>query len=185
MTELKKLLSELISFPSISPEDAGCQEFMIQFFEEYGFTILSTGEIYQNMFKSQDILTEKLPSKQDKIDIELGIKIIKSLGELDVGQSVIVEDGYVLGIEAAEGTDNLISRSAALRKKKTGSVLIKMPKQGQDMRIDSPTIGVETINNLAKHKYNGLAIAKNEVIILNSAEVIKIANQHKIFIFII
>lgn len=37
MNELKQLLSELISFPSITPDDAGCQEFMIQFLQNLGF----------------------------------------------------------------------------------------------------------------------------------------------------
>lgn len=34
---LQKILDTLISFPSITPEDAGCQEFMIQFLEQVGF----------------------------------------------------------------------------------------------------------------------------------------------------
>jgi succinyl-diaminopimelate desuccinylase len=38
MDELKQLLSELISFPSITPDDAGCQEFMIQFLQDLGFS---------------------------------------------------------------------------------------------------------------------------------------------------
>jgi succinyl-diaminopimelate desuccinylase len=38
MTDLKKILSQLINFPSITPEDAGCQDFMIQFLEQLGFT---------------------------------------------------------------------------------------------------------------------------------------------------
>jgi succinyl-diaminopimelate desuccinylase len=37
MSELKRILSELISFPSITPDDAGCQEFMIQFLRDLGF----------------------------------------------------------------------------------------------------------------------------------------------------
>ncbi|KTD55907.1 succinyl-diaminopimelate desuccinylase [Legionella sainthelensi] len=35
---LQKILDTLIGFPSITPEDAGCQEFMIQFLEGVGFT---------------------------------------------------------------------------------------------------------------------------------------------------
>ncbi|MFI4963187.1 MAG: M20/M25/M40 family metallo-hydrolase, partial [Legionellales bacterium] len=37
MTGLKKILSTLISFPSITPEDKGCQEYMIHFLEQSGF----------------------------------------------------------------------------------------------------------------------------------------------------
>jgi succinyl-diaminopimelate desuccinylase len=35
---LQELLAQLVSFPSITPEDSGCQEFMIQFLEQLGFT---------------------------------------------------------------------------------------------------------------------------------------------------
>ncbi|MDR3443318.1 MAG: succinyl-diaminopimelate desuccinylase [Legionella sp.] len=38
MSELKNLLSQLISFASITPDDAGCQEFMIQYFQQAGFS---------------------------------------------------------------------------------------------------------------------------------------------------
>lgn len=38
MTKLRELLSQLISFQSITPQDAGCQEFMIQFLKKLGFT---------------------------------------------------------------------------------------------------------------------------------------------------
>ncbi|WP_454780591.1 succinyl-diaminopimelate desuccinylase [Legionella sp. WA2022007384] len=36
--ELQEIVAKLVSFPSITPEDAGCQEFMIQFLEQSGFT---------------------------------------------------------------------------------------------------------------------------------------------------
>ncbi|HRD69606.1 MAG TPA: succinyl-diaminopimelate desuccinylase [Legionella sp.] len=38
MSELKRILSKLISFPSISPRDAGCQNYMIEYLEEAGFS---------------------------------------------------------------------------------------------------------------------------------------------------
>ena len=38
MDKLKELLSELISYPSITPDDAGCQEFMIQYLNDIGFS---------------------------------------------------------------------------------------------------------------------------------------------------
>ena len=115
-------------------------------------------------------VSNKLPSKQDQIDIELGSQVIKSLSNLDIGQSVIIADGYVLGIEAAEGTDALIRRCELLRKTERGGVLVKMAKLTQDMRLDLPTIGPDTIFYLAKHGYNGLAIQKSGVIIVKPAE---------------
>lgn len=38
MSELEKILADLISFPSITPEDQGCQAYMIGFLQKLGFT---------------------------------------------------------------------------------------------------------------------------------------------------
>lgn len=123
-------------------------------------------------------------SRQDKTDIEIGKRILTSLGELDVGQSVIVCDGYVLGIEAAEGTDNLIRRCELLKKNgnKKGGVLVKMSKTGQDLRFDMPTIGPDTIFYLAKHAYNGIAIEKHRVIIAKPDETMELIKKNNLFI---
>lgn len=153
-----------------------------KFFESYGFKIISSSEIYQNQQCDSNIITDTSPTNSDKKDIEFGVKLLNHLSKFDIGQSVIVEDGYVLGIEAAEGTDNLIARCADLRKKSCGGVLIKLSKIGQDNRLDLPTIGVNTIKNLAKYNYKGVAIQKNQVIIAEEEKTIKLANEHKIFI---
>lgn len=101
---------------------------------------------------------------------------------MDVGQSVIISNGYVVGIEAAEGTDNLISRCAILRKENNGGVLVKMSKSAQDMRLDVPAIGPDTIKLLAENKYSGIAIEKSGVIIINPEEVQKMLDENNLFL---
>ncbi|MCC8369634.1 MAG: LpxI family protein [Rickettsia endosymbiont of Oxypoda opaca] len=151
------------------------------FFEGYGFKVISNNDIYKNQKYYVYNTTNTLPSDSDERDIELGIKLLNHLSKLDVGQSVIIEDKYVLGIEAAEGTDNLIIRCASLRKKPKGGVLVKIPKLGQDIRLDIPAIGPDTILNLAKYNYNGIAIKANDVIIVEQELTVKLANERKIF----
>lgn len=149
------------------------------FLEEKGFRVVSSYEILRT---NNDVMTIAVPSRIDNTDIELGIKLLDSIGYLDVGQSVIVDNGYIIGIEAAEGTDNLIERCSYLRKNSTGGVLIKMMKKGQDTRIDIPTIGAKTISNLANYGYKGLAIQKDKVIILEIERSIGLANECGLFI---
>lgn len=179
-----KLLSKILTNKFLG--DDTILRVVADFFEDYGFTVISVQDIYTinaacvNM--QNNILTDRRPSAQEILDIELGTKVITVLGNLDIGQSVIIEDGYVLGIEAAEGTNNLITRCAALRKKETGGVLIKMPKLNQDPRLDLPTVGVETIRLLANHQYNGLAIHYNKVIIIDPQTTIKASNNRGIFL---
>ncbi|WP_341748316.1 LpxI family protein [Candidatus Tisiphia endosymbiont of Dascillus cervinus] len=152
------------------------------FLEEKGFKVVSSYEILRT---NNDVMTIAVPSRIDNTDIELGIKLLDSIGYLDVGQSVIVDNGYIIGIEAAEGTDNLIERCSYLRKNSTGGVLIKMMKKGQDTRIDIPTIGAKTISNLANYAYKGLAIQKDKVIILEIERTIELANECGLFIKLI
>ena len=152
------------------------------FIESKGFKVISPKTLLELGTYEKLYVSNKLPSKQDQIDIELGSQVIKSLSNLDIGQSVIIADGYVLGIEAAEGTDALIRRCELLRKTERGGVLVKMAKLTQDMRLDLPTIGPDTIFYLAKHGYNGLAIQKSGVIIVKPLETIALLNEHELFI---
>ena len=146
-----------------------------------GFSVISPLDVLEMNSKSF-ISTKKKPSKTDSSDIEFGSSILKNLGELDVGQSVVICDGYTLGIEAAEGTDNLISRCGLLRKNAKGGVLVKMSKSGQDMRLDVPVIGPDTILSLAKSGFNGVAIEKSGVIIIKPKEVLRLLDENDLFI---
>lgn len=150
--------------------------------EKNGFNVVSPRDILFVDQKQSNVCTKNKPSKQDIIDIEIGISVLSSLGELDVGQAVIVCNGYVLGIEAAEGTDNLIERCAALRKEKKGGVLIKISKKHQDQRLDLPTIGITTINNLSKYHFNGIYIEKCNVLISTLEKTKAISEENSIFI---
>jgi DUF1009 family protein len=151
------------------------------YIESEGFTIKSPLEYvdFSNLKA-----TKKQPNKQNLRDIEYGIIAVKKLGELDIGQAVIIENGLVLGVEAAEGTDELIERCADYRKAEDSSVLVKMIKPEQDRRLDVPTIGVETVKNAAKAKMAGIAIEKNQVIILEPENVIETANNLGLFVHV-
>lgn len=162
--------------------DDSLLKIVADFFESYGFKVISSNEIYKNQQCDSNIITDTTLTSSDKNDIELGTKLLNHLSSFDIAQSVIVESGYILGIEAAEGTDNLIARCTDLRKNPYGGVLVKIPKLGQDNRLDTPTIGPNTIKNLAKYNYKGVAIQKNNVIIVEEELTIKLANEHKIFI---
>ncbi len=157
---------------------------VMEFFEENGFTILAPDSILSAATSHAPslLITSTAPSAQDEIDAEFGFTVIKSLGNMDVGQAVIVQNGYVLGIEAAEGTDNLIIRCAALRREPTGGTLVKALKNSQDVRIDLPTIGLQTIHHLINFSYNGIAIQQDRVIIVEEKNAISLANQYNIFI---
>lgn len=152
------------------------------FIESKGFKIISPKDLLKTDSYEKLYVTKVVSSNQDKSDIEMGVKVLEQLGEMDVGQSIVVCNNYILGVEAAEGTDNLIRRCELLRKSNKGGVLIKVAKSGQDMRLDLPAIGPDTIFYLAKHGYNGLAIERSGVIIVKPEETIELLNKNKLFI---
>src|SRR4029077_16924289 len=99
-----------------------------------------------------------LPNGQSEADIEHGLRIAQTLGDLDFGRAVIVEQGLVLGVEAIEGTDELLRGCSALRREGPGGVLIKIEKPGQERRVDQPTIGLRTVELAAKTGLVGIAV---------------------------
>ena len=101
---------------------------------------------------------------------------------MDVGQSVVVQQGLVLGVEGIEGTDKLIERCGTYQRKGTGGVLVKLRKPQQDMRIDLPTIGTKTIENMHNAGLRGVAVHAGNALIVNEKEVIDLADKYKMFI---
>ena len=95
--------------------------------------------------------------------------------------------GYVVAVEAAEGTDAMLARCAELRRsgriKQRGlsGVLVKAPKPGQEERVDLPTIGPETVGGSRCAGLAGIAVAAGQVLMVERAATIEAANQHGLF----
>jgi len=151
--------------------------------ETEGFKIIGAHEIEPDILTPLGVLTKKLPSDANNSDINYGIKTIKKIGELDIGQAAVVQQGVVLAIEAVEGTDSLIKRCKNLhRKKGHGGVLVKGCKPLQDRNLDLPAIGLKTLENAYSSGFAGIAIEARASIMLDRDEVIKRADKLNMFI---
>jgi DUF1009 family protein len=87
---------------------------------------------------------------------------VRVLGPFDVGQAVVVAEGRLEAIEGAEGTDGILARVAAQRGARVGArpwgVLVKRPKPGQELRIDLPAIGPDTVRRAVDAGLAGIAV---------------------------
>jgi len=119
-------------------------------------TVIPSIAVAPELMAEAGVLTRRSPNRREASDIAFGWQIARDMGHLDIGQSVIVRDRTVLGVEAIEGTDALIARMAQLCPR-GGFTLIKVAKPQQDMRFDVPTIGLRTVEQL--HRAGGTAIA--------------------------
>jgi hypothetical protein len=104
------------------------------------------------------------------------------MGSLDIGQAVIVQEGIVLGVEAVEGTDELINRCAGLKRQGRGGVLVKTSKPRQDENFDLPTIGPNTVSLCAEAGLAGIAVQAHYSLLIDPQEIADIANKRGMFV---
>ena len=61
-------------------------------------------------------------------------------------------------------------------------MLIKFPKKKQDLRVDLPTIGLETLRDCKRSGIKGIVLKSMKNIILDRNKCITFANNNKMFI---
>ena len=150
--------------------------------EKLGFKILGIEEVVPEMMFYEGVYGKVKPSKEDMNDIERGFVVAKALGAVDVGQAVVVQEGMVLAVEAIEGTDMMLSRASLVKKRGKAPIMVKVLKPKQDMRVDLPAIGLQTIELLKKYGIKGIAVEAGGVLLIERNAVIEKANKAGVFI---
>ena len=112
----------------------------------------------------------------------LRVAVARALGAVDVGQGCVVQQGIVLAVEAAEGTDAMLARCAGLTWPGPGGVLVKLVKPGQDRRTDLPTIGPDTIRGAVAAGLRGVAFEAGGTILAQRIEAIAAADAAGLFL---
>ena len=119
----------------------------------------------------------------------MGIKIFLKYTKLDVGQSLIFQNGHCLGMETITGTDEMIKNLIHYRKNdkcpskiSSGGILIKGSKPDQVLDIDTPVIGLDTIKLAKNAKLNGLVIESNKVILVKRDLIIDTLQSYNMFL---
>jgi DUF1009 family protein len=141
-----------------------------------GITLENSMMYCQEHVASAGIMTSVGPGRNVEQDIEFGWDIAKKLGELDIGQAIIVKEREIIAVEAIEGTAEMIKRAGVFCKS-GGWTLIKTAKPGQDPRFDVPCIGVETVEGLAASGGTCIVIEAGKTILLDKPATIARANK--------
>lgn len=167
---------------STSLGDDGLLSSLVNLLKEEGFTVISPADILASLLASEGVLGIHQPGLADWTDILRGKDVACSLGANDVGQAVVVQEGLILGVEAIEGTEALLSRCSALRREGRGGVLVKMAKPNQSQLVDLPTIGVATIHQAKAAGLRGIAIEAGLTQILNQQAVVQAADEAGLYL---
>lgn len=150
--------------------------------ESEGFRLIGANDLLADTLVGAGILGRCAPDEQGRADIAHGIQIARALGRLDVGQSVVVQQGLVLGVEAIEGTDALLARVKDLSRAGAGGVLVKIAKPQQDRRMDLPTVGPRTLELAGVAGLRGVAVEAGGTIMIDPAACIATADRLDLFL---
>lgn len=150
--------------------------------EECGVRMIGVQDILGGILLPEGPIGKLSPSPETQQDIQRGVNVARVLGQADVGQSVVVQQGIVLGVEAIEGTDALIMRCKDLHREGPGGVLVKMAKPQQDNRYDLPTIGPATVETAADAGLSGIAAEAGRCLILDRDRVNQLADEKGLFV---
>lgn len=155
---------------------------MIEFFEKHGFRVVGAETVLPAALAPMGQLGRLAPSEAAQADIDKGVAVVRALGQLDVGQACVVRDGHVLAVEAAEGTDAMLARVAGLGAARTGGVLVKLPKPGQQRLADLPTIGVRTVEGAAAAGLSGIAYEGGAALLAERDAIVAAADAAGLFL---
>lgn len=149
------------------------------FLEKLGIRLLPQWALSPELLGGTGPLGSVAPTASQRADIEFGFPIAKRIGELDIGQTIVVKDRAVIAVEAIEGTDAAILRAGAIS---PGGCVVKVAKPAQDARFDMPTIGPGTLESLQAARAEVLAFEAGATIVIGGEDLARRADASGIAI---
>lgn len=167
--------------------DDGLLRGLAQIFEERGFELVGASALLGDLMAPSGPLSKRRPSAKDLVDIARAAEIVEALGRVDVGQGAVVARGRCLAVETVQGTDAMLAGVAALSSRAgapaPSGALYKAPKPAQDMRMDVPAIGPDTVRGAHAAGLNGVAVEAGAVFVLEPAETAALADRLGLFVY--
>ena len=163
--------------------DAAIIKVIIDILKKEKINVISSIAFNSELSLKKGIYTKVKPNLKDKKDIKMGVDYLNRINAYDHTQGLVVRNGSILRIENIHGTKKMIQSITS--KLKNVGILIKLPKKKQDLRIDLPTIGLDTFKDCKKAGLKGIVMKHKQNIFLDKWACIKFANINKIFINIV
>lgn len=176
-----------ILFDSFKKGDGTILSLVLDIFIQKGYKILPPDKVSSSFFFDKKEIFLNVPS-EDIIDVKKSVKLLNELSKYDNAQSIVSVNGYIIAIEAAEGTDKLLHRAYTVRKdlghlKNKAGLLVKIPKKNQNKLIDLPVVGIKTIKLVKKANLKGIAINPRLTIIHEKIKLLRFVNENGLRIY--
>jgi len=140
-----------------------------------GASVVDSRVFLKDILAPKGVLTRRRPTEQEKDDIKFGWRIVKGIGKMDIGQTVVVKQGVVVAVEALEGTDAAIKRAGSLAH--GGGVVVKVAKPNQDLRFDLPCVGRDTLASMKEADISVLVVEAGKTLMLYKQDFLDDADQ--------
>ena len=158
--------------------DDGILRTLADVLEGEGIEILPSHELVPDLLAEEGVYTRRGPGPEEQEDMDVGWELCGRLGELDIGQCLVIRQKSVVAVEAMEGTDACIRRGGELAG--PGTVVVKRCKPIQDRRFDLPAVGRKTIESMAEAKASCLVIEAGRSLVFDRHAMAELAGAHDI-----
>ena len=169
----------------LSRGDDGVLRRLARLFEAKGLTVVGADRVAPELVMPTGALGRVVPDAAALADIAVGRAAAAEHGRTDIGQGVIVVDGAVARAEGPAGTDAMIAAHAAERPAGAPArgVLVKRPKPIQDLRLDMPAIGPDTVRAATAAGLAGIAVEAGGTLVADRAELVRAADAAGLFVW--
>jgi UDP-2,3-diacylglucosamine hydrolase len=148
---------------------------IIREFESEGMRVVEQCHFLPDLCPKGGTLTRRRPTRREWQDIKYGFSAARSVGQLGIGQTIVVKHGTILAVEGMEGTDEAITRGCRLAH--ASAVVVKVSRPGQDLRLDMPTVGMKTLQVMHAGRATVLAIEAGKTIVVGDEEFARVADE--------
>ena len=170
-------------FKSSKLGDAAILKELIKILKENNIKVIKSNFFNPELTLKKGNFSKIKPNKLDSSSIKKGIKSLNNLNSYNHAQGLIIRNNKVIRKETSKGTKKMLQSINKI--KDAGAILIKFPKKKQDLRVDLPTVGLDTIKDCKKYNLKGIVLKSNQNIFMDKKRSINFANKNKIFIKII
>ncbi len=139
-----------------------------------GMELIDQPRFVSELLAPPGVISARSPTREEEADIAMGRAVARRLADLDVGQTVVLRQGIILAVEAAEGTDATIRRGGTMA---SGAVIVKASRNHQDPRFDIPAVGPDTIAAMREVGASALCVDARRTLLLQRERLIQDADD--------
>ena len=166
---------------SSSLGDAAILKEIIKILKIEKITTISSLKFNPELTLSRGSYSKIKPNKDDKEDIKKALTALNKLNKYSFSQGAVARNRKIIAIEGKGGTGKML-RKCKNKKYRNCGVLVKYPKEKQDLRIDLPTIGLKTFLQCKLAGLKGIVLKGKQNVFLNKKRCISFANKNQMFL---